>query len=152
MNSPTKKKKNTRRKGLDYVREGRLILGSLGFKVCGPGYKVMRFRDKRSREVKPIQVHEDYFGCFDLITYDTVEHRFEAHQFSDVHNRMAKVRLILGMGFRDNVFVWARDLINRLVAYRVMEISNGEVHEREEIHYLKDFVAKETATDDEDAL
>ncbi len=120
---------NNRQKGLGWVREVRKILEGMGHIVEGPGYGVAFYQGS----MKP--VHRDYFGCFDLISFDTEKHEMIGHQVSDLPHKAAKVKAIQKAELAG--WVWCR-LDNRL-EYRVFIVGTGYCEEAQ-----VRFVAKHT--------
>ena len=111
---------NARQKGLKFVHEVAGILSSMGETTEGPGFKSCFFGGRMS------VVHSDYFGLFDLISWDGAEYRF--HQVSTLSNKAAKLRAI-----RDRMmpgWIWCR--VSDPVGYRIFKVDwKGEVTETE---------------------
>jgi hypothetical protein len=133
-----KSKQNDRKKGLEYVREGREILRRDGFVTEGPGYQVIRVFPKETtwmpmgerKKLKPqaIQVHKDYFGVFDLITFRE-DRGFEFHQFSILEEKSRKIRDIQGSGMPG--WFWGRFEEGRRVGFKRFFIRDGKIEEDE---------------------
>lgn len=131
-----KKKAQGREKGLDFVREVRTILKGMGKMVEGPKYKIMWVKDKRTQETKPIQIHEDFFNVWDLISWDK-ENGYVFYQVTTLAHWTDRKKLIEAAGLRGDI--WGRDLIGGKVAYKRFFVGDGEAKEGEEVFYLKDF-------------
>jgi hypothetical protein len=109
---------NTRQKGLNYVREVRKILESMGHIVEGPGY-ALAFFDNRMQAI-----HRDYFGIFDLISWDGIQ--LIGHQVSDIHNKSTKIKEIQGQQMSG--WVWARGKKGRKVEWQLFIVFPLEVY------------------------
>jgi len=94
-------KMNNRQKGLQYVREVRRIMEKKGNIVEGPMYRPAFIKGK-SRAV-----HSDFFGLFDLISYNPKNFdTFSFHQVSLNEKRSEKIKAILKAGVSG--FFWGR--------------------------------------------
>ncbi len=89
---------DSRKKGLNYVREVRKILQAMEHQVEGPGYGLAFFGGS------PRPIHRDYFGLYDLVScYDG---RIYLHQVTDLSNKAKKVKAIQEKKIPG--WVWAR--------------------------------------------
>ena len=105
--------KSARDKGLDYVREVRKILEGLGHTVEGPGYGVAYYNAKMN------PVHKDFFGIFDLMSYDGKS--YLGHQVSTEANKSTKIKAIQGAKLPG--WVWCRFTDDDgFVGYKVYEV------------------------------
>lgn len=142
---PEEKREDRRKKGLNYVGEIKGILKQLGHETEGPGYSVMRIPERkqipgeRISEIplKMIQVHKDYFGVFDLISFkEGVGYFF--HQGSILEERSRKIKAIVEKKMQG--WVWGRFKQNRRVGYKIFSVeANGEVKEYPAIFWIADF-------------
>jgi len=112
---------NTRQKGLMWVREVRKLLEGMNHEVEGPGYKTAFFDNR----VQP--VHIDYFGIFDLISFDG--NSFIGHQVSDLSHKAEKVHAIQEKKMKG--WVWSRFDEGRKVGYRIFFVEPEKVEEGE---------------------
>ena len=78
--------KSARSKGLNFTREVRRILEGIGHTVEGPGYGLAYYNAKMN------PVHKDFFGVFDLISFDGKS--YIGHQVSTETNKSAKIKAI----------------------------------------------------------
>lgn len=111
---------NTRQKGLFWVREVRKLLEGMNHVVEGPGYKTAFFNNR----IQP--VHSDYFGIFDLISFDGTH--FIGHQVSDLSHKAEKVKAIQQKKMKG--WVWSR-VSNGKVFYRIFIVEPDKVEEAE---------------------
>jgi hypothetical protein len=134
-------KQDDRKKGLEYVREVREILESLGYRVEGPGYSITWFypkaeklmpeeekkEDEGNKRINPLprQTHRDYFGAFDLISAKDGE--IKCHQVSIIEEKSRKRWDILTSGIPG--YFWGRFKEKRKVGYRVFHFSEKEERE-----------------------
>lgn len=111
---------SSRSKGLSYVREVRRILEGMGQIVEGPGYKSAFYGGKLAT------VHADYFGCFDLISWDGIN--FVCHQVSTLTNKAEKVKALQARQMPG--WVWCRT--DKPVGYRIWQVNRiGGIYETE---------------------
>jgi len=137
------KKKSDRAKGLAYLREVKEILKRNGCDVEGPGYGLRFFSSKKSQgnlskqgepqKAKPVLVHADYFGCFDLISFRP-DMGFVFHQVSIIEEKSRKVNDL--MEANKPGWIWGRYLEANKVAYRIFAVRDTEVIEREGVIFL----------------
>jgi len=111
--------KNSRRKGLEWVRIVRKMLEGMGHIVEGPFYKpVYLFSGMRA-------VHFDIFKIADLISYS--ENQFILHQVTDVKNKSSHVKLIQ----EKNLPCWIWCKIEGKIAFRIFFVDKGKIEEGE---------------------
>lgn len=149
------RKQDDRKKGLQFVREVREILETLGHRVEGPGYVITWFypkgekpdsKDEKEKEKGkdeekdqkpkpfPRQIHRDYFGAFDLISAKNGE--VKCHQVSIIEEKSRKRIDILTSGIPG--YFWGRFKEKQKVGYRVFRFDEKE--EREiKTFWLKEF-------------
>ena len=116
---------NLRAKGLGFCREVKGILQGMGHIVEGPGFKSLFFGGRVNA------VHSDYFGCFDLISFDKNTGKFIFHQVSDLKNKARKVHEI--QNAQMNGWMWARINKGRRIGYRLFIVTSDSVEEGEVI-------------------
>lgn len=145
---------NQRNKGLSFVREVKSILQYLGHETEGPGYLIITvprdidFNGVTRRILTPVQTHKDYFGAFDLISWDPKVKKFAFHQVSTDDKRSQKIKAILAKGMAGNV--WGRTKDGHRVMYRTYFVSKeGEVTEGE-TYYLPKKEVRENDTQSTD--
>ena len=112
---------NARAKGLGFCREVKGLLEGMGHQVEGPGFKSAYFGGKVNA------VHSDYFGVFDLFSFDGQE--FIGHQISTLENKATKIRQIQALKMPG--WVWGRFSEARRVGYRLFMINSEKVEEGE---------------------
>jgi len=117
----SKPRKNTRKKGLEWVREVRKLLEAMNHVVEGPGYGVAFFNNRMS------PIHRDYFSVFDLISFDG--NSFIGHQVSDLSHKAEKVRAIQAKKMKG--WIWSRFAEGRRCGYRLFFVDPEKVEEGE---------------------
>jgi len=124
----------SREKGLIYVHEVKKLLEAIGHQVEGPGYMIIyiplnpgAYKLGINRATKPIQVHKDYFGVADLISY--FEGKLILHQVTDLSNKSIHVKAIQERGL--SAWVWCRFNEGRRIGYRIffvdLLVEEGEI-------------------------
>lgn len=109
--------KSARQKGIDFTREVRKILEGIGHTVEGPGYGLAFYAGKMN------PCHKDFFGTFDLISFDG--EKFIGHQVSTEANKSVKIKLLQGKKLPG--WVWCRfSNEEKGAGYEVYEV-DGEV-------------------------
>ena len=111
---------NSRKKGLEWVREVKKLLEGLGHQIEGPGYGVAFYRGS----MKPI--HRDYFGIADLISF--FNGAFFLHQVTDLSNKSTHVKAIQKAGLP--CWVWCR-VPTRPISYRIFIVNGDRIEEAE---------------------
>ncbi len=101
---------NSRQKGLSYVKEVRGILEAMKEEVEGPAFKSCFVGGHRS------DVHYDYYGIFDLISWDGYAYKF--HQVSDLHNKSVHLKAIKAK--RMPGWMWCR--VEDPIGYRIFKV------------------------------
>ncbi len=115
-------KKSNRAKGLDLVREVKGILQGLGHRTEGPGYSLAFYNGKMN------PIHQDYFACFDLISYDGQQ--FIGHQVSTEANKSTKIKAIQEAKLPG--WVWLRfSDEDRGAGYEVWMVNGDQITESE---------------------
>jgi len=109
---------SSRAKGLSYCREVKKILEGIDHVVEGPGYKPLWTGKGMSA------VHSDYFGVFDLISFDGKEFLF--HQVSDIGHKSDKIKSIQEK--KMNGWVWCR-VPSRPISYRIFFVVGDHTEE-----------------------
>ncbi len=89
---------SNRAKGMSYVREVRKILEAKGYRVEGPGQKVIYINKK------PISMHKDYFDGFDLLSYR--ETYIKGHQITTIENKSSRAKKMRDLGLIG--YLWCR--------------------------------------------
>jgi len=121
-------RKRRRAKGLQYVREVKEILYAQGCQVEGPMYKIRWIPKKGASvymekgEIIPRQVHKDFFGVFDLISFRK-DLGYIFHQVSIWEERSRKVKAILKVELRG--WIWSRIKQGQRIAYDVASAVPG---------------------------
>lgn len=129
------KKEDMRKKGMIYVGEVKKILIGQGHKIEGPNYIVMRIPERKPLPgeqtskipLRMVQVHRDYFGAFDLISYKQGL-GFVFHQVSILEEKSRKIKAIVDLHM--DGWVWGRFKEGGRVKYRVFSVDRqGNVDE-----------------------
>lgn len=118
---------NSRSKGLKYVGEVKAILKRFGHETEGPAHNLMRLPSGF------VPVHRDYFGIWDLISFDKLGYHF--HQVTTDHNRAVKIGAILQKGMSGQV--WGRCKEGNRVAYRTYYVYFDGQTEKLGTYFLK---------------
>ena len=114
--------KSARSKGLDYVREVRKILEGIGHTVEGPGYGLAYYGGKMN------PIHRDFFGCFDLMSFDGKY--YLGHQVSTEINKSTKIKTIQEAKLPG--WVWCRfSDEDKGTGYEVWKVNGDEITESE---------------------
>lgn len=131
----------SRSKGLNFVREGKLILQRLGHLTEGPGYIIVHIPKfiEGQKIMVPVQSHRDFFGVYDLISFHP-EYGFAFHQFTTLDNKQTKINALIKKGMKGNV--WCRCKENNKVMYRTWFVDSGEEVSEGETYYLSTFKKK----------
>ena len=125
--------KSARAKGLDFVREVRKILEGMGHAVEGPGYGVAFYNAKMN------PVHKDFFGVFDLLSFDGKS--YIGHQVSTEANKSAKIKTIQEAKLPG--WVWCRFTDDDgFVGYAVYEITGSTITEHEMVYGIRRKIKK----------
>ena len=142
-----KKKPKGRQTGLKFVHEVKTILKATGKEVEGPKFKIVWIPDKegtirrRRPTVKPIQVHEDFFGIWDLISWDKGA-GYNFYQVTTLPHWTDRKKLIEQAGLRGEI--WGRFLLGGKIAYKQFSVGDGEAIEWD-VYMLKDYQPKKEA-------
>jgi len=125
--------KSARSKGLDYVREVKKILEGIGHTVQGTMFKTVFFNGHLS------PVHSDFFGVFDLISFDGKI--FIGHQVSTEVNKSTKIKAIQEAHLPG--WVWCRfSDEERGAGYEVWMVNGEEVTESEMTYGIRRGIEK----------
>ncbi len=138
-----KRKGGRRKKGLEWLREIKQILIRNGCEVEGPGYGLRFFGNKKhgqlqkigkpEEKTRPVIVHCDYFGCFDLISYRP-DMGYVFHQGSIIEEKSRKIDDLITRNKPG--WVWGRFKEENKTAYRIFVVNDGWVYEREEVIFV----------------
>ncbi len=127
------KKQNDRKKGLEFMGEVRKILERDGCEVEGPAFKSKFIFIPDSKRSFSKNVHVDYFGCFDLISYRP-DMGFVFHQVSILEEKSRKIDDLIQANKPG--WIWGRFKEGSKVAYRIFSVRDETVIEREEVVLL----------------